>query len=197
VGVCGHSEPAQDFMWWLQFMRTGDPKVYDTAQAFSRHLMDVDNTHWPAGPTFYGDTNYPMDWWNTLTAPPATKYLGVGRRHAEQRMHILSAHVWVQGWMASYYLTADPACPRRRQAHRRHAPPSSVGEHELTGRRLSLSIWNLSEVWDATKDERCGKELEFRVAKMLQLQREQADQLRFRALRLRQRTPHTACGSTR
>jgi hypothetical protein len=176
--VYGHGEPAQDFIWWLQFMRTGDPDTFDTAQAFSRHLMDVDNTHWPAGPTFLGDSNYPMDWWNTLTAPPATKYLGVGRRHAEQHWgHILSAHVWVQGWMASYYLAADQraldVAKLTADMHLRRL----WGEHELTGRRLYLSIWNLSEVWDATKDERYGQELEFRVARMLQLQREQADQL--------------------
>lgn len=176
--VYGHGEPAQDFMWWLQFMRTGDPDVYDTAQAFSRHLMDVDNTHWPAGPQFLGDTNYPMDWWNTQQARPATKYLGVGRRHAEQHwMHILSAHVWVQGWMASYYLDADnralDVAKLTADMHLRRL----WGEHELTGRRLYLSIWNLAEVWDATKDVRYEKELEFRVAKMLQLQREQADQL--------------------
>jgi hypothetical protein len=176
--VYGHGEPAQDFMWWLQFMRTGDPDVFDTAQAFSRHLMDVDNTHWPAGPTFLGDTNYPMDWWNTLKAPPATKYLGVGRRHAEQHwMHILSAHVWVQGWMASYYLTGDQrALDVARMTADMHLR-RLWGEHELTGRRLYLSIWNLAEVWDATKDPRYEKELDFRVTRMLQLQREQADQL--------------------
>ena len=176
--VYGHGEPAQDFMWWLQFMRTGDPDVFDTAQAFSRHLMDVDNTHWPAGPVFLGDTNYPMDWWNTLTAPKATKYLGVGRRHAEQHwMHILSAHVWVQGWMASYYLAADhralDVARLTADMHLRRL----WGEHELTGRRLYLSIWNLAEVWDATKDARYAQELEVRVLKMLQLQRDQADQL--------------------
>lgn len=176
--VYGHGEPAQDFMWWLQFMRTGDPDVFDTAQAFSRHLMDVDNTHWPADPVFLGDTNYPMDWWNTLKAPPATKYLGVGRRHAEQHwMHILSAHVWVQGWMASYYLAADQraldVAKLTADMHLRRL----WGEHELTGRRLYLSIWNLAEVWDATKDARYEQELAFRVGRMLQLQREQADQL--------------------
>jgi hypothetical protein len=176
--VYGHGEPAQDFMWWLQFMRTGDADVFDTAQAFSRHLMDVDNTHWPAGPVFLGDSNYPMDWWNTLKAPPATKYLGVGRRHAEQHwMHILSAHVWVQGWMASYYLAADQrALDVARLTADMHLR-RLWGEHELTGRRLYLSIWNLAEVWDATKDVRYAKELEFRVERMLQLQREQADQL--------------------
>jgi hypothetical protein len=176
--VYGHGEPAQDFMWWLQFMRTGDPDAFDTAQAFSRHLMDVDNTHWPAGPAFVGDTNYPMDWWNTLKAPAATKYLGVGRRHAEQHwMHILSAHVWVQGWMASYYLAADQrALDVARMTADMHLR-RLWGDHELTGRRLYLSIWNLAEVWDATKDARYEKELDVRVAKMLQLQREQADQL--------------------
>jgi hypothetical protein len=174
----GHGEPAQDYMWWLQFMRTGDPAVFDTAQAFSRHLMDVDNTHWPAGPTYFGDTNYPMDWWNTLKSPPATKYLGVGRRHAEQHwMHILSAHVWVQGWLSAYYLSADQrALDVARMTADMHLR-RLWGEHELTGRRLYLSVWNLAEVWDATKDARYARELEFRVAKMLQLQREQADQL--------------------
>lgn len=176
--VYGHGEPAQDFMWWLQFMRTGDADVFDTAQAFSRHLMDVDNTHWPAPPVFLGDTNYPMDWWNTQTAPAATKYLGVGRRHAEQHwMHILSAHVWVQGWMASYYLAADhrglDVARLTADMHLRRL----WGDHELTGRRLYLSVWNLSEVWDATKDPRYARELEERVGRMLQLQRDQADQL--------------------
>jgi hypothetical protein len=176
--VYGHGEPAQDFMWWLQFMRTGDAGVFDTALAFSRHLMDVDNTHWPAGPTFLGDTNYPMDYWNSLKEPPATKYLGVGRRHAEQHwMHILSAHVWVQGWMASYYLAAEQraldVAKLTADLHLRRL----WGDHELTGRRLYLSIWNLSEVWDATKDPKYAKELEFRVQRMLQLQRDQADSL--------------------
>jgi len=176
--VFGNGEPAQDFMWWLQFMRTGDADTFDTAMAFSRHLMDVDNTHWPSGPQYLGDTNYPMDYWSTLNAPPATKYLGVGRRHAEQHwMHILSAHVWVQGWMASYYLAGEQrgldVARMTADMHLRRL----WGEHELTGRRLYLSIWNLSEVWDATKDVRYKRELDDRVARMLALQRDQADSL--------------------
>jgi len=176
--VFGNGEPAQDFMWWLQFMRTGDAQIFDTAMAFSRHLMDVDNTHWPSGPQFLGDTNYPMDYWTTIDAPPATKYLGVGRRHAEQHwMHILSAHVWVQGWMASYYLAGEQrgldVARLTADMHLRRL----WGEHELTGRRLYLSVWNLAEVWDATKDPRYERELQDRVARMLALQRDQADSL--------------------
>ena len=176
--IFGNGEPAQDFMWWLQFMRTGDADTFDTAMAFSRHTMDVDNTHWPTGPQFIGDTNYPMDYWSTLAAPPATKYLGVGRRHADQHwMHILSAHVWVQGWMASYYLAGEQrgldVARLTADMHLRRL----WGEHELTGRRLYLSVWNLSEVWDATKDVRYERELEDRVARMLALQRDQADSL--------------------
>jgi rhamnogalacturonyl hydrolase YesR len=51
------------------------------------------------------------------------------------------------------------------------------GAHELTGRRLYLSIWNLAEVWDATKDPRYGGEARERVDRMLRLQFEQGGAL--------------------
>ena len=173
-----NGEPAQDYMWWLQFMRTGDPKVFDAALAFSRHLMDVDNTHWPTGPKYLGDSNYPMDWWTTSKEPQGTKYLGIGRRHAPQHwMHILSAHAWVQGWIASYYLAGEQrgldVARMTADLHLRRL----FGEHELTGRRLYLSVWNLSEVYDATKDPRYKRELEDRVERMLRLQPEQYDSI--------------------
>ena len=175
----GHGEPAQDYMLWLQFMRTGKPELFDAAQAASRHLMDVDNTHWPRGPVYYGDTNQSVDYWRSQDAPPASKYLGIGRRHAEQHwLHVLSAHVWVQGWLADYYLAADhrglEVAVQTAELHLRRI----WGEHGLTGRRLYLSVWNLVEVWDATKDERYRRELEDRVRRMLRFQeREQGGSL--------------------
>jgi hypothetical protein len=174
----GHNEPAQDYEIWLQFMRTGDPKYFDAAQALSRHTMDVDNTHWPAGPRYLGDTNYPLDYWNSLDSPPATKWLGIGRRHSAQHwQHALSAHVWVQGWLADYYLAADhralEVAVQTADMHLRRL----WGDHELTGRRLYLSVWNLTEVWDATKDRRYGDEAKARVARMLRLQFEQGGSL--------------------
>ena len=174
----GHNEPAQDFELWLQFMRTGDPRYHDAAQALSRHSMDVDNTHWPTGPRYLGDTNYPLDYWNSVTAPPASKWLGIGRRHSAQHwQHALSAHVWVQGWLADYYLAADRrALDVARQTADMHLR-RLWGEHELTGRRLYLSVWNLTEVWDATKDPRYGDEATARVARMLRLQFDQGGSL--------------------
>jgi hypothetical protein len=174
----GHNEPAQDFEIWLQFMRTGDPRYFDAAQALSRHTMDVDNTHWPAGPRYLGDTNYPLDYWNSRTAPAATKWLGIGRRHSAQHwQHALSAHVWVQGWLADYYLAADHrALEVARMTADMHLR-RLWGEHELSGRRLYLSVWNLAEVWDATKDPRYGDEARERVARMLRLQFDQGGSL--------------------
>ena len=175
----GHGEPAQDYMIWLQFMRTGDADIFDAAQAASRHLMDVDNTHWPRGPVFHGDTNHPLDYWRTATEPAGSKYLGIGRRHSDQHwIHVLSAHVWVQGWLADYYLAADhrglDVAIQTADLHLRRI----WGEHGLTGRRLYLSVWNLVEVWDATKDERYRRELDDRVRRMLHLQeREQGGSL--------------------
>jgi hypothetical protein len=174
----GHNEPAQDFELWLQFMRTGDPRYFDAAQALSRHTMDVDNTHWPAAPRYLGDTNYPLDYWKTADAAPATKWLGIGRRHSAQHwQHALSAHVWVQGWLADYYLAADHrALDVARQTADMHLR-RLWGEHELTGRRLYLSVWNLAEVWDATKDPRYGDETRRRVERMLRLQFDQGGAL--------------------
>jgi len=174
----GHNEPAQDFILWLQFMRTGDARIFDAAQAMSRHTMDVDNTHWPTDPSYWGDTNYPLDYWRTLEQPRGSKWVGVGRRHSAQHwQHILSAHVWVQGWMADYYLAADhrglDVAIQTAEMHLRRL----WGEHELTGRRLYLSVWNLVDVWDATKDERYAEELRDRVGRMLRLQREQGGSL--------------------
>jgi hypothetical protein len=174
----GHNEPAQDYSLWLQFMRTGDPRVFDAAQALSRHTMDVDNTHWPEDPDYGGDTNHPLDYWRTLERPPGTKWRGIGRRHSPQHWdHALSAHAWVPGWMADYYLAADhralDVAVQTAEMHLRRL----WGEHELTGRRLYLSVWNLAEVWDATKDDRYAEELRDRVDRMIRLQRNQGGNL--------------------
>jgi hypothetical protein len=174
----GHNEPAQDMILWFQFLRSGDPRVFDAAQAMSRHTMDVDNTHWPEDPDFEGDTNYPLDYWKTLEQPPGSRFRGIGRRHSPQHwLHVLSAHVWVAGWMADYYLTGDhralDVAIQTAEMHLRRL----WGAHSVTGRRLYLSVWNLVEVWNATKDPRYAAELQDRIGRMLRLQQEQGGSL--------------------
>ncbi len=177
VWVC--NEPAVDFMLWLHFLRTGDRRFHLAAEAASRHSMDVDNTHWPTDPKYYGDTNSALDFWQMLKRPPGTKYLGIGRRHGMQHWsRALSAHVWVAGWLASYYVAGyhrglDVALQTAETYLKR-----IWGEHDLTGRRLYLSVWNLLEVWEATQDERYHRELRERIARMLMWQeREQGGSL--------------------
>ena len=170
-----NNEPAVDFMYWLQFMRTGEKKYFKSAEAMSRHTMDVDNVHWPAKPKYYGDTNDAIDFWkmdkNESEDIEQTPYLGIGRRHASEHWTaLLSAHVWVPGWIASYYLTGY----HRGLDVARLTADSYLnrmwGEHGLTGRRLYLSVWNLVEIWDVTNDPRYFRELEERVNMMLNLQ---------------------------
>lgn len=167
-----NNEPAIDFMWWLQFMRTGNPDYYLTAEAMSRHTMDVDNIHWPTDPPYYGDTNDAIDYWEwKARKSTATPYLGIGRRHANQHwLANLSAHVWIEGWLAAYYLTGyhrglDIARLTADSYTRR-----IWGEHGLTGRRLYLSIWNMVNVWDATKDPVYLQDLQDRIDRLLRLQ---------------------------
>lgn len=167
-----NNEPGIDFMYWLQFMRTGEPKFYYAAEAMSRHTMDVDNVHWPDAKPYYGDRNESLAHLKTdAQRPMANPYLGIGRRHASQHWSaLLSAHVWLEGWLASYYLTGyhrglDIARLTADTYTRR-----IWGKHGLTGRRLYLSVLNLVEAWDATKDPKYLKDLQERIGLLLQLQ---------------------------
>jgi hypothetical protein len=175
-----NNEPASDFMFWMQFMRTGNREYALAAEAMSRHTMDVDNTHWPTNGynTYRGDTNDAIDWWRAVQDSSGSPYLGMGRRHGSQQWtSMLSAHVWVPGWVAAYYLQGyhrglDIARQTADYYQRR-----IFGKHGLTGRRLYLSVWNLGEVYDATKDEAIKAELDDRVHRMLALQNEQGGNL--------------------
>lgn len=166
-----NNEPSQDFMLWMQFMRTGNPKYYLAAEATSRHTMDVDNIHWPTFPKYDAGSNDAVDYWDYKDKSTGTPYLGIGRRHARQQWTaLLSAHVWAPGWLASYYLTGY----HRGLEIAKQTGDTYIrriwGEHGLTGRRLYLSVWNLTELYDATKMGKYKAELDDRVERMLKLQ---------------------------
>jgi rhamnogalacturonyl hydrolase YesR len=102
----------------------------------------------------------------------------MGRRHARQQWTaLLSAHVWVPGWIASYYLSGSHRGLDVAKMTGDYYLRRIFGDHGLTGRRLYLSVWNLTELWDATKDPAYAEELHDRVDRMLQLQREQGGSL--------------------
>lgn len=171
-----NNEPAGDFMWWLQYMRTGNRDYWLAAQAASRHSMDIDNIHWPQDPEYIGDTNESLHWFQVKNQPPGSPYVGMGRRHASQQWTSqLSAHVWIAGWIASYYLDGYHRGLEVAELTGRYYIKRVFGEHGLRGRRLYLSVWNLAELWDATKKHEYRRELEARIRKMLALQKD-ADQ---------------------
>lgn len=174
----GNNEPGQDFQWWFNFMRTGDRRDHLVAEATSRHTMDVDNTHWPVGPVYRGDSNSAFDYWKSLEEPPGSPYLGMGSRHSNQQaISKLSAHVWIPGWIASYYLNGYHRGLAVARLTGDYYLRRVFGEHGLTGRRLYLSVWNLVELYDATKDEVYAEELHARVDRMLELQKRQGGRM--------------------
>lgn len=173
-----NNEPTVDFMLWTNFMRTGDPKYFKLAQAMSRHTMDVDNIHWPKKRTYYGEVNDAIDFWNYEDEPESTPYLGIGRRHANEHWYaLLSAHVWIQGWIADYYLSADHRALEVAKMTGDTYIKRIWGDHDLRGRRLYLSVLNLVELYDATKLQKYKDELDERVSLMLEFQERQGGNL--------------------
>lgn len=173
-----NNEPAMDYQWWLNFMRNGDAEYFNMATAMSRHTMDVDNTHWPRPNWYRGDTNRSLDWDDSQMQDEISPYVGIGRRHSMQQFtSILSAHVWVQGWLASYYLDGYHRGLDVARLTGDFYVRRDFGGHDLTGRRLYLSVWSLSELYDATKDQEYLDELNVRVRQMLDLQREQGGRI--------------------
>jgi hypothetical protein len=173
-----NNEPAMDFQYWMQFMRTSDTDMFDMAKAMSRHSMDVDNTHWPRPNWYRGDTNRSLDWNESELQDEINEYVGMGRRHANQQwVSMLSAHVWVQGWIASYYLDGYHRGLDVARLTGDYYVRRIFGGHGLTGRRLYLSIWNLAELYDATKDEVYLEELDDRIDRMLRLQKTQGGRI--------------------
>ncbi|MCL5246507.1 hypothetical protein M4I21_11845 [Cellulophaga sp. 20_2_10] len=173
-----NNEPTVDFSLWTNFMRTGNPKYYHMAQGMSKHTMDVDNIHWPRKRTYVGEINDAIDFWNYEGEPESTPYLGIGRRHGDEHWSaLLSAHVWIQGWIASYYITGDQRALEVAKMTGDTYLNRIWGDHDLRGRRLYLSILNLVELYDATKLEKYKVELDDRVKILLELQKEQGGNL--------------------
>ncbi|MGJ8759101.1 MAG: hypothetical protein ACSHXA_01065 [Polaribacter sp.] len=173
-----NNEPTVDFSLWTNFMRTGNPKYYNMAQAMSKHTMDVDNIHWPKKRTYVGEINDAIDFWNYKNEPESTPYLGIGRRHGDEHWSaLLSAHVWIQGWIASYYITGDQRALEVAKMTGDTYLNRIWGDHDLRGRRLYLSILNLVELYDATKLEKYKTELDDRIKLMLELQKTQGGNL--------------------
>jgi hypothetical protein len=173
-----NNEPTVDFQFWTNFMRTGNPKYYYLAESMSNHTMDVDNVHWPKKRTYLGKINDAIDYWNFEDEPESTPYLGIGRRHAEEHWYsLLSAHVWIQGWIASYYLSGNHRALEIAKMTGDTYLKRIWGEHDLRGRRLYLSVLNLVELYDATKSQKYKDELDERVDVMLELQKEQGGNL--------------------
>ncbi|QDO95187.1 hypothetical protein FNB79_14795 [Formosa sediminum] len=173
-----NNEPTVDFSLWTNFMRTGDPKYYKMAQAMSKHTMDVDNIHWPKKRTYVGEINDAIDFWNYENEPESTPYLGIGRRHGDEHWSaLLSAHVWIQGWIASYYITGDQRALEVAKMTGDTYLNRIWGDHDLRGRRLYLSVLNLVELYDATKLEKYKIEIDERVKLMLELQKVQGGNL--------------------
>ena len=169
-----NNEPGQDYIRWLQFIRTGNKDIYFSAEIGSRHSMDVDNIHWPNNLEYIGDANPAQAWWDYNNKPPPSPYLGMGSVEGRQHWGTLySAHVWTAGWLANYYLSGYHRGLDVAKLTAETYLNRPWGNHGLTGRRLYLSIWNIAEVFDATKNSKYWNELQDRIDILLELQKKQ------------------------
>lgn len=173
-----NNEPGQDYIRWIQFMRTGNKDMFFSAEIGSRHSMDVDNIHWPNNLEYIGDANLAQAWWDHNKKPLPSPYLGMGS--VEGRQHwgsLYSAHVWTAGWLTNYYLSGYHRGLDVAKLTAETYLNRIWGNHGLTGRRLYLSIWNLAEVYDATKNNKYWDELQDRINILLDLQKKQGGNL--------------------
>ena len=173
-----NNEPGQDYIRWIQFMRTGNKDMFFSAEIGSRHSMDVDNIHWPNNLEYIGDANLAQAWWDHNKKPPPSPYLGMGSVEGRQHWGALySAHVWTAGWLTNYYLSGYHRGLDVAKLTAETYLNRIWGNHGLTGRRLYLSIWNLAEVYDATKNNKYWDELQDRINILLDLQKKQGGNL--------------------
>jgi len=159
-------------------MRTGNKDMFFSAEIGSRHSMDVDNIHWPNNLEYIGDANLAQAWWDHNNKPPPSPYLGMGSVEGRQHWGALySAHVWTAGWLTNYYLSGYHRGLDVAKLTAETYLNRIWGNHGLTGRRLYLSIWNLAEVYDATKNNKYWDELQDRINILLDLQKKQGGNL--------------------
>lgn len=166
-----NNEPGVDYMWWLQFVRTGNTDYHKMAHAASMKTMDVGNIHWPKDYKYVGDQNDPIYAFRAADMPKGNPLVGMGRRHAAQHYtSLLSAHVWVSGWLTSYYMEGNHRGLEVANETGEYYLRRIWGDHGFRGRRLYLSVWNLAELYDATKLQKYEDELKYRMNTMLDLQ---------------------------
>ncbi len=73
---------------WVQYLRTGDPELFRTAEYSTRHSADVDTCHWnPLRPyTVGGCFRHSVDHWGDEPCP---------------------SHTFIDNWVDHYFLTGD------------------------------------------------------------------------------------------
>ncbi len=125
---------------WQLYMRSGERQYYDYARHFTRFSGDLNLHHWDAGRRFRGgfaspNVDLPFYWDGDSQ---------------------LVGNFWTFGWLMDYYLTGDEYANELllmvADAYRKQAQPGST----LTGYTHG-HLYNLSILYDHTKDERIGE----------------------------------------
>jgi hypothetical protein len=80
----------------------------------------------------------------------------MGHRHAPQHWtHVLSAHVWVQGWLAGYYLTGD---------HR--ALDEAIQTAEMHVGKARVTVGSLTQTYDGNPKPVSGRAEDWETGRM-------------------------------
>ena len=146
--VC--NEPAIDHGLWFWFLRTGDRLYYDTAEAMSRHHMDVDTVH--CGHLHGGKEI-------------RREFIGGGRRHnvyhwGDKGVDI--RHTWNAGEIDYYYYAgyrrALDVAKLMADYHSRHVDTNT--------KSLGATLWTIWAVWEATGEKKYEEEFLYRLDRL-------------------------------
>jgi len=124
------------FTGFLQYLRTGERKYFDFAEAMARHHMDVD----------------------IINYHPDPKYIGMGHRHDIDHWGggTGASHAWINGMVLYYYLTGyrrafDVA---RMVGDYFLSDPIRWAKEGNASREAVNGWWGTQRLWEATGEEK-------------------------------------------
>lgn len=131
-----HAQMFHDLALYIEYLRTGDRRYFDAAEALTRHMVDVDTVHYERP-----DNHTPIDRVGSVHRHNAQHWVDIGE----------PKYTRINGWFLYYFLTGHD---RTWDVLRDETIPFMANSRE--GRWRGTMTWGLLAAWEATGDAKYG-----------------------------------------